>query len=531
MTHAADPTCSEPTGSQPAGSGPTLATTPAAGSGRRLAILLMIGAIFSKCLGLLREILMARVFGASIVADGFRAATTGVMIPLAPFQNESVPAVLIPLHHRWQTEGRAPRLFAALALALTGLAALLAALVLSFAALWVDLLVGGFSPEAKAKTQVFLTIMALAMPASVLINVLAAGEISLGRSRLTTIRASLLNIAVISGIVVTMFSHWPDAIAWAFAAAFNMLALWGLATLVREGALDFTGLRPADVAAALIAFGRQILPLTFVPLADQGNVWIERLLASRYVVGTVASLDYARTITDSAVLFISQPIGLVLLSRSSGRNDAEKIQAIMRVLFAVGVPGCAALALFAPDVARIVFARGAFNETAVQLTADAIRGIAVGLWASTIGWVALRILNGAGRNALAAGILIAAYLGNLICNVAMFNLAPSSLSGPLILGLGEAVRGLVLLTATATAIGVARPVIGMALRAALPAIGMIICGTYILEFTHSPWLRLAVAGIAAASWIAVALGLLAPDVLTVGLAQCRKTLDRRLHRR
>ena len=33
------------------------------------------------------------------------------------------------------------------------------------------------------------------------------------------------------------------------------------------------------------------------------------------------------------------------------------------------------------------------------LTSQALRGIAVGLWAATLGWILMRILNGAGRNA------------------------------------------------------------------------------------------------------------------------------------
>ncbi|MFX8577807.1 hypothetical protein ABTM02_20180, partial [Acinetobacter baumannii] len=89
------------------------------------------------------------VFGASLIADAFRAATTGILMPLAPFQSESVPSTLIPLHRRWEEDGAAPRLFAALTLAITAIGILLMGLVLVFSEQWIDLLVGGFSEAAK----------------------------------------------------------------------------------------------------------------------------------------------------------------------------------------------------------------------------------------------------------------------------------------------------------------------------------------------------------------------------------------------
>jgi hypothetical protein len=48
-----------------------------------MAAILMSGALVSKLLGFGREVLMAQVLGASMVADGFRGALTAVMLPLA----------------------------------------------------------------------------------------------------------------------------------------------------------------------------------------------------------------------------------------------------------------------------------------------------------------------------------------------------------------------------------------------------------------------------------------------------------------
>eukprot|EP01037_Dinobryon_pediforme_P015535 gene15535-15682_t len=487
-------------------------------SGRHLAILLMLGAILSKGLGFVREISMAHVFGASLIADGFRAAITGTMLPLALLQNESVPTILIPLHRGWQDSGNAPRRFAALTIALTLVGLLIALVVLVLGKLWVGAIVGGFSPEGQAITLDFLQIMALGMPASVMINVLAAGEIALGRSRLTTIRASLLNISVIFGIAVLLLTHWLNALAWAFALAFNGLGFWGVVSLTRDGSLNFRGLRLADVRVAALEFWCKLRPLLAVPVADQGNVWIERVLASRFAIGTVASLDYARTITESAVLFISQPLGLVLLSSAPTSDFGARMEALARPLLAVALPGSICLGIFAPDVARLVFSRGAFNEIAVQLTGEAMRGISFGLWATTLGWVLLRMLNSVGRNTTAALILVAAYLANLLMNLLLANIAAIHAFGPLLLGIGEATRGFVLLGATVLVMGCGMRMLKLLSLSVFPAVLMVLSGWYIDAFFTGTLTRLLVAALACVVVIIVGSFVLVPDM-------CRRIAD------
>ena len=89
--------------------------TPAAGrTATGLTARLMGGALLGKALGFVRELMMAQVLGASIVADGFRGALTGVLLPLILLQNDCVPALLIPLHKRWGGQGRVIRRFTAL---------------------------------------------------------------------------------------------------------------------------------------------------------------------------------------------------------------------------------------------------------------------------------------------------------------------------------------------------------------------------------------------------------------------------------
>jgi putative peptidoglycan lipid II flippase len=489
--------------------------SPARGPGLslRLAGWLVGGAVFGKVLGFAREVEMARLLGANIVADSFRGALTAVLLPVAPVQSDMLPSVLIPLHRSWSEQGDPAPRSAALAILLTLFATLVAVAVYALAAPWVGVLVGQFDAEARALTVQFVRVMSLAIPASVLSACLSSIEIAVGRSRIATIRASVQNLSMMAGIAIMALAGQPLAIPLSFVVAFNLVAAYGAVTLWREGTISAAGLHPGLLAEVGRAFWRRFRSLLAIPLADQGNILLERLLASGIAVGAVASLDYARTLTESAFYLVSQPIGYVVLTRAAGRAHADKadVQRISRVLLAVGVPASVFIAVFASDIVRVVFARGAFDEHAVLLTTGALRGISLGLWASTLGWVLLRMVNATGRNGAAAVIVVTAYAGN-----ALVNLAAVPMLGTLGLGLGEAARGLLLLGGTTAVLACGGLMLRCLARAAAEGAVLACAGVAICAGLDGSWARLAVGvpvfGLAVAALLALHLPELAARI-------------------
>ncbi|TWF58265.1 murein biosynthesis integral membrane protein MurJ [Neorhizobium alkalisoli] len=462
---------------------------------QKIAAFLMSGALLSKGLGFVREIIMAQIIGIAAVADGFRTSITLVLLPLAFLQNESVPAILIPMMQEAQRRGDGPRRLATITAALTLIGFVLMLLTMIFGHFLVSTMVGGLAPDAQDVTLHFLIIMALSMPASVAINCYAAGEIVLGKTRITNLRASILNIGVIAGLGMLVLTQYVMVLAWSFTLAFNALALWGTMVLWREGNLSVTGLRMRWIVSEGIEFVRRLRPFLPLPAAEQGNIWLERLLASRLTTGAIASLDYARTLTDSALLLISQPIGLAVLSGSSQKTIDEQAEIIARYVLAVALPMSAFVFVFAEDIVRIVFHRGAFGEGGVFLTSQALRGISIGLWASTLGWILLRLLNSSQRNVRAAVILVLAYAVNFSLNYATSGLQQSSGFGVLILGLGETCRSLVLLGGVMLALQCRGRLLGLIAIACVPAAVMLGIGAGVLEVLQGSFVRLLLGGI------------------------------------
>lgn len=437
-------------------------------SAKRLAGLLMGGALLSKVLGLLREILIARAIGASLVADSFRGGLTAVLLPLVILQGETVPAILIPTYREWDRTGDAARRFGALTLALTLIAFLLFGVVELTAPFWIDLLLGGFGAAAHDLTLAFTRVMALAMPASVLLCCLSASEIARGRSRITSIRAALVNVAVIGGVLLLLATGQTIALAWSFTLAFNAVAVWAIGAALKEGTVSFRGVSPGEIGATFMLYMRRLRPLLLQPLAEQGEIWIERLLASALAVGTLASLDYARTLSDSATLLIGQPLGLAVLSAGPGQDTRTQMEALARPVLAISIPGSIFLVCFAPELVELVFHRGAFGPEAITLTSNALRGIAAGLWATTLGYILLRMLNNLGWNRRATAIVAIGYIANALTGTLLVHQL-----GGFALGFGEAVRGVVVLTGVTLALGCIQPLLRV-IRDAVPGIILLI---------------------------------------------------------
>ncbi|MGE5159601.1 MAG: lipid II flippase MurJ [Gemmatimonas sp.] len=490
---------------------------------RRFSAILISGALASKLLGFTREVLMAHVLGASLVADGFRAAMAAVLIPLAFLQNESVPAIMIPMHREALKGDDAPRSLGALTIVVGLIATLVMLVIQLLGEWWVDAMVGGFTQEGRVLTLHFVRMMSLAMPASAILNVLSAGEIALGRTRLTNIRASLLNIAVLAGIGLLLLTGDSYTLACSFTVAFNALAIWGLFSLWCEGTVSFTGLTPQLIMQRAKDFFRRLRALLALPLAEQGNVWIERLTASSLTTGAVASLDYARSLTESALLLISQPVGMAVLSNHAPKNIHAQIESLVRPLLALTLPASAFLLVFSTDIVHLVYYRGAFGDEALLLTSHALRGIAFGVWAATLGWILIRLLNGAGRNGLAAVVIVSGYVVNMAFNLTASAMHPSPAQGMLLLGLGEASRSLVLLVGVVLALKERRKILPLLALALLPALLMAASGMLIQGAVADLLPRLMAGALAWVVCLAFAVSLLMPATALSALHRVRRT--------
>jgi putative peptidoglycan lipid II flippase len=468
----------------------------------------MIGALAGKVFGFVREVLLARQLGANIVADSFRSATTAVLLPISPIQGDMVQGALVPMHRQWQRDGIAPQMFMNLSVVLGAVSIAIMMLVYVLTDYYVDWLVGGFSEQAKLTTIGLVHVMALSMPASVLFNVFACVELSVGRVRMAVIRASVQNLAVIAGIFVMVVTHNPIALGWGFAIAMIFSAMFGFVILCKEGELDPLSVTPLRCWKAGLLFIQRVYALLTQPLFEQCNIVIEKILGSMLVVGTVASLDYARTLTDTFMYFISYPIGQAVLRRDPSDQMQSKVQLLCKPILHIAVPASVFTLVFARDITIVVFQRGAFQQQAIDLVSQAMQGIGFGIWASVIGWILVRILNSQHRNPTVARIFMVAYAANALVNIATFKFL-----GIFGIGLGEASRGIMLLAGTAYALGCGKTLLKLSLGTLPLAMVLAALGYGICEVYHTPLWRVAIGVVAFGLVVCINMTLLFPEIV------------------
>ena len=143
-------------------------------------------------------------------------------------------------------------------------------------------------------------------------------------------------------------------------------------------------------------FKRSVGHLALFVLLTQGSIVVDRLVATLTGVGGVASLDYAHFVTDSVRMLLAVPIATLALGQLGGLKWSEARASVERAL-TVLLFGALLVSVFAwalsEDIVTVLYRRGEFQEAATALTSGALRGFAIGAWATTTGYVLLRVFN------------------------------------------------------------------------------------------------------------------------------------------
>jgi putative peptidoglycan lipid II flippase len=405
---------------------------------------LLFGGIAGKVLGIARELLSAALFGTGPIAVAYRLAQAAFLIPLHGFLSEAFTAGFTPAYARLRDASRdeSRALFTAMHAIAVAVSIAVGVLLALLARAWVGLLAPGFDPSTMAMTVHMVTLLACAMPFYALTSLYAAAEIAVGRAQMAAARASVQNVGLIAGALAAWWSKNPVWIAGGFVAAYVVLAAWGLRNALAQGFRPWLQRSELPLAAAALAgVWRAVRVLLLVPVLLQIHLIVERRIASLVSPETVAALDYARFLSDSAVLLLSMPLGVAGLGAMARLNEAQfrdLAYRSLRMLLYAGMPLSLVMAVHGEAIVQLVFARGAFGADSVAATATILQWLAIGLWARLIGFAGAKFLSARSRNISVIGSYVAA----VGCNVAVNSLLYPVL-GAAALGLGAAVNSLV----------------------------------------------------------------------------------------
>ncbi|HEX6498410.1 MAG TPA: lipid II flippase MurJ [Micromonosporaceae bacterium] len=374
--------------------------------------------ICASVLGLVRDLAIARLFGASARTDAFLVAWS-IPETATPLLVDGVMGLfLVPLMARALRDGT---LRATVARTLPTVVAVLSVLtvVLVVGADWfVHLLAPGLA-EPHVAVGCFrigaVSVLWLGV-AGYLMAVLKANSSFL-------VPASA-NIAWNVGIIASMAALSGSIGIYGAATG---LAVGGLTMALVQGvaAVRRVGLPRLRLAGSSALLNRWaiVMPVTVYALTRQGQTYTERYFGSQLGPGAISHLNYAFKVAQIAVTvsvaagWVSFPAMARAALTERGGELAARLQHELRIAVTLLAPQVAALLAFAPQAVAVLFGHGRFSAADTDATVVILRVVAAGLLGQTVvvicGWFLFAANNRDRSPAVATGIgLLVTVLGD-----------------------------------------------------------------------------------------------------------------------
>ncbi len=346
----------------------------------------------SRVLGFVRDILIANVLGAGMVADAFFVAFKFPNFFRRLFAEGAFNAAFVPLFgRRLHEQGLAEaRLFAG------DVAAVLIAWLLFFTAAvmaampWVMLVIAPGFVDDPVKFDLTVDLARIAFPYLLFmaLTALLSGVLnSLERFSAAAAAPILLNVVLIATLILVLSGLVPDA---GFALA------WGVCV---GGVVQFLLLAVAtDRADALFDLPRprltpgvkRVLKLMAPGVVGAGvvqiNLVIGTILATQVGEGAVSFLYYADRINQLPLGVVGVAVGIALLplltrQLRTGAVDAasDSQNRAIEIALLLTVPATAALIAIPGPIVTVLYQHGRFDAATAAATAAALRAFAWGL--------------------------------------------------------------------------------------------------------------------------------------------------------
>ena len=349
--------------------------------------------LLSRILGFVRDVVIARLFGAGMGADAFFVALKLPNFLRRLFAEGAFSTAFVPVFSDYITAGdkkaskdAAQAVFTALSLVL--------ALVVGLGQVVMPLLIMVIAPgflDDPEKYQLTVDLTRVTFPYIFFISLVAlAGGIlnSFHRFALPAATPILLNVSMIIGAVyIAPLMERP-----AFGLALGVL-IGGMAQLaIQLPALLRIGMpfnfvwnfRHPAIRRILLLMGPSVLGVSVA----QVNLLFDIFLASWLKEGSISYLYYADRLVEFPLGLIGIAMGTAILPALSLKAAKGDISGLhreldfgLRLIVIINIPATVGLLVMREPILGLLFERGAFDASTTQLTAQALLAYGFGLTA------------------------------------------------------------------------------------------------------------------------------------------------------
>ncbi|MGD9048456.1 MAG: murein biosynthesis integral membrane protein MurJ [Anaerolineae bacterium] len=356
------------------------------------ASIIALGNISSRVLGLVREQIIAYLFGASGLVSAFGISAKVPKMIYELLVGGMLSAALVPVFSQVAEQEGRPALWALVSRVLSLVAVVLAGIVLLlevFAPQLAWLLGGGFELELQAALARMLRIISPAVLFFGLSGVVTGLLYTLKRFTFPAFGAAVFNLGIIvaAPLLAGRLDAYSLAVGVLLGSLFQLLILVPALRGVRfRFRLDLSD--PA-LRRILVLY----MPIALGLLISNVQVAIDQRLASSTGESSIAWMDRATTLVQLPHGMVAVAISLAVLptlSRLSAAGDSEGFRQTLglglRLVLALIVPAALGLLVLAEPIVSLLFEHGRFTAHDTYWTAWALRCYLLGLVFASIDW-------------------------------------------------------------------------------------------------------------------------------------------------
>jgi len=356
--------------------------------------------LLSRILGLARDIVFARFFGASLVMDAFLVANRIPNMLRRFFAEGAFSQGFVPVmaRYREQHDHEDAREFVDAVAGTFGLILFLVTLAGVVAApLLVAVVAPGFIGE-DGRFELAALMLRFTFPYLFFVSLTAfAGGIlnTYGRFGVPAVTPVILNVVLISGAIwlAPTLAEPGMALAYAVFIAGLLQLLFQIPFLAQIGALPRPKWAPSHEGVRRVM--RLMLPAIFGSSVAQINVLLGGIIASMLGVGKISLLYYSDRLMEFPLGIFGIALATVTLpylSRQHANAAHDEFAATldwsMKLVLLIAVPAAVGLIVLAEPLVATIFFGGVFTAHDVRMTALALQAFSVGL----IGFSFVKIL-------------------------------------------------------------------------------------------------------------------------------------------
>jgi putative peptidoglycan lipid II flippase len=347
--------------------------------------------LLSRVLGFVRDMVVARAFGAGPITDAFFVAFRIPNILRRLLAEGALSTAMIPVFTDYIARDDRPELHrmlrAVLGLALLALTVTTVLGIVFAPAILLAIAPGFMNDPAQASLAVSLTRIMFPYLLLVGLAAMATGILnSRGRFFASALGPAVLNVGMILAVLVLSRHLDPPIVSLAIGVLAGGLGQ----LLVQVPSLSACGLliTPSRELGhpAIARVTRLLLPAVFGLAAVQLMVFVNTLLASLLPLGSISYLYYADRVMEFPLGVFGIALAsasLPVMSRHAAAQDhralADTLNFALRLALYVSVPSTVGLVALRTPIVRVLFERGRFGPAETAATAEALAWYAIGL--------------------------------------------------------------------------------------------------------------------------------------------------------